>query len=231
MYIVIVGAGDTGTPLIEMATQDGNEVAVVERDPERAERAAQNFDCLVLNDDATNKDTLVDAGADRADAVISTTDEDATNVMVCLLAQELAVPNVVSVVNDTEHMNLYRQIGVNVIENPQRLIADYLYRAIVRPSIVDFMRVGDEAEVFEIEVAEGAPIAGLTLAEEDVLPANSLVVAVERDGGGDPITPRGGTRIEAGDLVTVYSATGATPEVLGVFEAGDGGGSGDDETA
>jgi trk system potassium uptake protein TrkA len=220
MYIVIVGAGDTGTPLIEMATADRNEVAVVERDPERAERAAEDFDCLVLNDDATNLDSLADAGADRADAIISTTDQDATNVMVCLLAQELEVPNVVSVVNDTEHMNLYRQIGVSVIENPQRLIADYLYRAIERPSIVDFMRVGEEAEVFEIRVSEGAPLAGLTLAEagsEGVLPDDALVVAVERNGDGDPITPRGTTRIEARDLVTVYSATGATPGVTRLF--------------
>jgi trk system potassium uptake protein TrkA len=220
MYIVIVGAGDTGTPLIEMATEDRNEVAVVERDEHRAERAAEDFDCLVLHDDATNLDTLADAGADRADAIISTTDEDATNVMVCLLAQELEVPNVVSVVNDTEHMNLYRQIGVSVIENPQRLIADYLYRAIERPSIVDFMRVGEEAEVFEIRVSEGAPLAGLTLAEagsEGVLPDDALVVAVERHGDGDPITPRGTTRIEARDLVTVYSATGATPSVTRLF--------------
>ncbi|MDH5019528.1 potassium channel family protein [Halobacterium rubrum] len=221
MYIIIVGAGDTGTPLIETATEDGNEVAVVERDPERAERAAQDYDCLVVNDDATSKDTLEDAGADRADAIIATTDDDATNVMVCLLAEELEVPTVVSVVNDTEHMNLYRQAGVHVVENPQRLIADYLYRAIVRPSIVDFMRVGDEAEVFEVEVAEGAPIAGLTLAEEDVLPADSLVVAIERNGNGDPITPRGGTRIEAGDVVTVYSASGATPDILDLFERAD----------
>ena len=31
MYIVIVGAGDIGTPLIEVATGGGNEVVVVEQ--------------------------------------------------------------------------------------------------------------------------------------------------------------------------------------------------------
>jgi len=94
MYIVIVGAGDIGTPLIEIATAGGNEVVVVERDPARAEQASREFDCLVINDDATSKETLADAGADRADAIISTTDQDATNIMVCLLAQELEVPEV-----------------------------------------------------------------------------------------------------------------------------------------
>lgn len=220
MYIVIVGAGDTGTPLIEMATQDGNEVAVVERNHERAQRAASNYDCLVVEDDATSMETLVDAGADRADALISTTDEDATNVMACLLAQELEVPSIVSVVHDRDHMNLYRQIGVNVVENPQQLIADYLYRAIKRPSIVDFMRVGEAAEVFEIEVEPDAPIADMTLAaagKESVLPEDLLIVAVDREGDGDPITPRGNTRIDAGDILTVYAGEGATPSVLSLF--------------
>ncbi|EMA13657.1 potassium channel family protein [Haloarcula marismortui] len=220
MYIVIVGAGDIGSPLLEIATAGGNEVVVIERDAERAERASRQYDCLVINDDATVKDTLEDAGADRADALISTTDQDATNIMVCLLAQELEVPDIVSVVHNPEHMNVFRQIGVNTMQNPQRLIAEYLYRAVKRPSIVDFMRIGDRAEVFEITVTPGAPIAGKTLQEansEGLIGGQTLIVAIERNGDGDPITPRGDTRIEADDLLTVYSGEGATPEVTDIF--------------
>lgn len=220
MYIVIVGAGDIGTPLLDIATKGGNEVVVIEQDDERAERAAGQYDCLVINDDATSKKTLRDAGADRADALISTTEQDATNVMVCLLAQELEVPDIVSVVHDPEHMGLYRQIGVNTVENPQRLIAEHLYRAVKRPSIIDFMRVSEQAEVFEITVVSGAPIAGRTLQEADeagLIDEETLIVAVERDGEGDPITPRGSTRIQSGDIVTVYSQKGATPDVTDIF--------------
>jgi trk system potassium uptake protein TrkA len=220
MYIVVVGAGDIGRPLIEMATAGGNEVVVIEREQDRADEAASRYDCLVINDDATSKETLRDAGVERADAVISTTDQDATNIMVCLLTKELEVPNVVSVVHDPEHEGLYRQIGVNTMENPQRLIAEYLYRAVKRPSLVDFMHIGDEAEVFEITVEPGAPIAGQTLQEADeegLIGSETLIVAIERDSAEKPITPRGNTRIEAGDLLTVYSASGATPEVTDIF--------------
>ena len=219
MYIVIVGAGDIGTPLIEIATAGGNEVVVIERDEARAEAAATKYDCLVLNDDATIKDTLKDAGTDRTDALISTTEHDATNIMVCLLAQELDVPNVVSVVHDPEHLNVFQQIGVNGMENPQRLIAEHLYRAVKRPSIVDFMRLGENAEVFEITVGEESSIAGYTLAEagtEGLLPDETLIVAIERNGE-EPITPDGETRIEAGDSLVIYSAMGAIPEVTDVF--------------
>jgi trk system potassium uptake protein TrkA len=203
-----------------MATAGGNEVVVIEREQDRADEAASRYDCLVINDDATTKETLRDAGAERADAIISTTDQDATNIMVCLLAKELEVPTVVSVVHDPEHEGLYRQIGVNTMENPQRLIAEYLYRAIERPSLVDFMHVGEDAEVFEITVEPGAPIAGQTLQEADeagLIGSETLIVAIERDSAEKPITPRGNTRIDAGDLLTVYSGQGATPEVTDIF--------------
>lgn len=220
MYLVIVGAGDIGTPLIEIATNTGNEVVVIEKDSSVADAVAGEYDCMVLNADATIKDTLVDAGAERADAVITTTDQDATNIMISLLAKELDIPAVVSVVHNPEHMNLFRQIGVNTMENPQRLIAESLFRAVERPSIVDYMRVGDTAEVFEITVADDAPLAGLTLIKADekgLLDEDTLIIAIEREGAEAPITPRGQTRIERGDLLTVYSGIGATPEMTDIF--------------
>ena len=220
MYIIVVGAGQIGKPLIEMAAQDRNEVVVIERDGERAEIAAHDFDCLVLNDDATIMETLEEAGGDRADALISTTDKDATNTMVCLLANEIGIPTVVSVVHNADHMDLFHRIGVHTIENPQRLIADYLLRGVTRPAVIDFMQLGDRAEIFEITVHEDAPIAGKTLREADdegLLGEDMLVVAVEQPGDEPPVTPKGGTRIEAGDVLTVFSAAGATPTVTDMF--------------
>ncbi|GAB7012843.1 potassium channel family protein [Halolamina salina] len=220
MYIIIIGAGDIGTPLIDIATESGNEVVVIERDEARANRAADEFDCLVLHDDATTKDTLEDAGAAQADALISTTDQDATNVMTCLLAKEFEVPAILSVVHNPEHMGLFEQIGVNTMQNPQQLIAEYLYRAVARPAIVDYMRVGENAEVFEITVTDEAPIAGKTLreaAQSGLLTDEMLVVAIEREGNDHPITPRGETTIQGGDLLTVYSGVGADPEITDIF--------------
>lgn len=220
MYLIVVGAGNIGTPLIDIATQGGNEVVVIERDRERAETAAGQFDCLVLNDDATVQDTLVDAGIDHADAVISTTDRDATNIMICLLAGEFDVPNVVSVVHDPDHMSVFERIGANTMQNPQRLIAENLYRAVERPSVIDYMHVGETAEVFEIRVGEDAPIADKTLSDaaaEEIIADDMLVVAIERSGDAAPITPRGDTHIEPGDLVTVYSQQGAIPSITDIF--------------
>lgn len=218
MYAIVVGAGQIGTPVIDMLTRSSHEVVVVERDPDTADRVGREHDCLVINANATVKETLVDAGAERADAIISTTEEDATNIMVLLLAQELEVPSLVSVVQNPEHMSLFRQIGANVIENPQRLIAEYLVRAVQRPSVKDFMHLAGDAEVFEITVTDGAPLAASTLrraGDRGVIGDDVLVVAIERNG--EVITPRGESTIRAGDLLTVFSREGMTGDVIEQF--------------
>ena len=63
MYIIIVGAGDIGTPLIDIAVRSGNEVVVIEKDTRKADAVASDYDCLVLDANATTKETLADAGA------------------------------------------------------------------------------------------------------------------------------------------------------------------------
>jgi trk system potassium uptake protein TrkA len=201
-----------------MATNSRHDVVAVEKDEALADRAASRFDCMMLNADATVRDTLEGAGADRADAIISTTDHDAVNIMVMLMADDLGISERVSVVRDPEHMDLFRQIGVNTIENPQRLIAEYLFRMVQRPSVKDFMHLAGDAEIFEIEVTAEARVAGRDLRsadEEGLLPADVLVVAIER--GGEVLTPKGGTVVNAGDVVTVFSKRGFEPDVLNVF--------------
>ena len=66
MHIIIIGAGNVGTPLVDIASRSRNEVVVVEHDKERANEVADNYDCLVLNADATREATLKEAGANRA---------------------------------------------------------------------------------------------------------------------------------------------------------------------
>jgi len=80
------------------------------------------------------------------------------------------------------------------------------------------MKVGDRAEVFEITVDSYAPISGLTLstaADDGLFDEGMLVVAIERDN--EVLTPRGNTEIKGGDLITVFSEKGATPEVTDIF--------------
>ncbi|WP_049925663.1 potassium channel family protein [Halopiger goleimassiliensis] len=204
MYLVVIGAGKTGRSLVELAVEDGHDVVVVEIDEEKANAISADYDCLVLHADATNDGTLQDAGIDRADAVISTTNVDAVNIMVMLLAQEHDVPNLLSVVHEPAHLPVFEKIGVNVIENPQRLIAEYLYHSVQYPGVSDFVELADGTELVELAVDPGSPVADQSLADaksSGELPEGCLVVALQR---GDELYPPDGTTVlSAGDDVTL----------------------------
>ncbi|MFB6183678.1 MAG: TrkA C-terminal domain-containing protein [Haloarculaceae archaeon] len=87
-----------------------------------------------------------------------------------------------------------------------------------RPSLTDFVSLTGGAEVMEISVAESAPVAGLSLSEADtagILQDTVLVVGIERDD--EALTPKGDTRIQAGDIVTLFSRENATKEAIEPF--------------
>lgn len=218
MEIVVVGAGSIGSSLIEMATLEDNHVTVVEKDPSVAHDIEDRYACSVVAEDATDRESLWAARVEDADVVVATTEQDPVNMMVMMLAREMGCESLISVVHDKEDIELFRTLGVNVVENPQRLIAEYIYHTIRRPGIKDFMRVGETAEVFEITVAEGASVAGKSLEEADMaglLPPNMITVAIDREG--EIIVPRGPTSLRPGDRVTIFSDNGASAEVVAPF--------------
>jgi len=218
MYIIIVGAGRTGSKVIELATRDDHEVVVIENNEELAEEVSATYDCMVINADAASKEVLLEAGVEEADALISTTEVDSVNLMISMLGKQYGVENLVSSINDPQHMELFGDLGVNIVESPHELNGQYLYRAVQRPKIQDFMEIAGDAEIFEVTVGEEAPVAGLTVSDADsegLLPEETIIVAIVRDG--ELVIPSGGSDIQAGDVVTLFARNGATDKVTEPF--------------
>ncbi|ADJ15553.1 Lrp/AsnC family transcriptional regulator [Halalkalicoccus jeotgali] len=87
-----------------------------------------------------------------------------------------------------------------------------------RSPLTDVMSLSGGAEVIEIPVMEDAPLAERTVEEavgEGILSEDVLVIAVERED--DVITPRGGTALRVGDVVTVLSREGVQDDLLEAF--------------
>ena len=218
MYVIIIGAGRTGSTVIDLATQDDHEVVVIERDTELAEEVSATYDCLVINADAASKDVLLEAGIEETDALISTTENDSVNLMVTMFGKQYGVETLVSSINDPADMELFEDLGISIVESPHQLNGQYLYRAVQHPAIQEFMPIAGDAEIFEATVAEGAPVDGLSLIEadrEDLLPEETIIVAILR--GDDLLIPQGETNIQTDDIVTIFARNGATSRITDVF--------------
>jgi len=215
MYMIIVGAGTIGARLIDIAIKEKNNVVVIEENVERAKEISNKYDVTVLNRDATSAESLREAGSDRTNVLITTTSDDAVNLMVVSIANRLEIPSIVSVVNEKDHAEFFRKLGANVMENPEDVVANHLYTAVKRPQVDDFTILSNGAQVFRIMVKEEGPLVGKSTSEirkQEIIPSSVLIVAIER--GGNAQIAEGETVIESEDLLTFYSVQRVTDELI-----------------
>ena len=215
MYIVIVGAGGIGKRLTELTLKDGNHnVIVIDKDQSRCEEIARKFDAVAINADATQEDTLDESEVKKADVLVTTTNDDATNLMVVSLAKNKGVRHLISVVNQEESKPMYMEKDVKMVKSPNLVMAEHLYKSIKHPTVEEYMNVGRYAEIFRLPIDPNSKLSGKTI--NDIgLPKKSLIVAVERDH--KFIIPTDDIELFTGDKVTVLAHKDQVNRVAALF--------------
>jgi len=215
MYIVIVGAGGIGKRLTELALKDGNHnVIVIDKDQARCEEIARKYDVVAINADATQEETLDESEVKKADVLVTTTNDDATNLMVIGLAKNKGVKHLVSVVNQEESKPMYMEKGVKMVKSPNIVMAEHLYKSIKHPNVDEYMNVGKYAEIFRLPIAPNSKLSGKTIRQIG-LPKKALIVAIERDN--KFIIPTEDVKLFAGDKVTVLAHKDQVDKVAELF--------------
>jgi len=215
MYIVIVGAGGIGKRLTELALKDGNHnIIVIDKDQASCEEIARKYDAIAINADATQEETLDESEVKKADVLVTTTNDDATNLMVCSLAKNKGVKHLVSVVNQDESKPMYMEKGVKMIKSPNIVMAEHLYKSIKHPNVEEYMNVGHYAEIFRIPISLNSNLSGKTI-KNIGLPKKVLIVAIERDH--KFIIPTEDVELFSGDKVTVLAHKDQVDKVASLF--------------
>ena len=215
MYIIIVGAGGIGKRLTEIALKDGSHnIIVIDKNQLACENVARKYDVVAINADATQEETLDESEVKNADVLVTTTKDDAVNIMVCSLAKNMGVKNLISVVNRDESKPMYMEKGVKLVKNPNTIMAEHLFKSIKHPNIEEYMNVGKYAEIFRIPVKVNSKLSGKTI-NKIGLPKKSLIVAIERTE--KFIIPTDSVQLFSGDKVTILSHKNQVNKVTELF--------------
>jgi trk system potassium uptake protein TrkA len=180
MYIVIAGLSDIGKNLADLLAKEGHEVLVIDRDPVRCAAIAEGSDVMVITGDAGQKSTLEEARVKNAHAFVAAAGDDSENLMLCMVAKEIGVKTVISLVDEAEHTETFRQAGINLQVNPDMVAAKHIHRLISQPYVKDFLSF-ERAEIFEIEIEEGMKCVGQSVSE--LATPNGIKVLVVQRGG------------------------------------------------
>ncbi len=130
MFVLIVGAGRVGSAVAKFALAAGHEVSVMDEDPLSHERldAGQRTTWEDAGGQFTvgtalELDALRQAGVDRADVFIASTDGDNTNLIIAQIAQrQFGVRKVIARVMDPARAAWYSEQGLHTISPAQEAI-------------------------------------------------------------------------------------------------------------
>jgi trk system potassium uptake protein TrkA len=217
MKIVVIGAGQVGTTVVE-ALHDEHDVTVVDLDGSRLNAIAHRHDVTTIEGNGATRSVLQDAGIGTADLLIACSSRDEPNIIAAMLAKKLN-PRIRTVVRavELEYLEAWheRHLDVDLVVSSEIETAYAVSRTLGVPAArqTDVFAEGQVQIVeFDVEREPGASdhgVIGRPLREARI-PRDSKVASIIR--GDSAIVPRGDQSIQVGDRVIIIGSPRAAQD-------------------
>ncbi len=208
MRVLIAGGGQVGALIARRLAREGNEVTIVDPDPERCAALEESLDARVVQGSASRVNVLRRAGIADAQMLIAVTNLDEVNVFACMIGQVEAREQVRVARVRTYEVDEWRRvvaeagIRIDLVIHPEHDLAERVMRVIRLPGVSDVVDFADgRVKLFGMTLEPGSWLAGQTLQQlqEKGPPADSLVALIFR--GAQVIVPHGAVDLREGDHV------------------------------
>ncbi len=209
MKIIIIGAGKVGATLAEHLTSEGHEITVVDANGEALRQVGERLDVMTVEGPGASFDTLMEAGIDTADLLITVTGTDELNLLTCLIGRKVGSCQTIARVRNPEYSamlpRLRDELGLSMSVNPEQDCATEMLRVLRFPSAIriDTLARG-KVELLKLRVEGSSPLVGMKLAELVRFRTKVLVCGVEREDR--VIIPDGSFILKAGDRISIVAS-------------------------
>lgn len=131
MHIVIMGCGRVGSTLAHSVEAKGHSVAVIDVHADAFRRLGPDFTGLTVTGIGFDREVLIAAGIERADAFAAVSSGDNSNIISARLAREtFGVQRVVARIYDQKRAEVYERLGIPTVATV-RWTADRMLRHVV----------------------------------------------------------------------------------------------------
>jgi trk system potassium uptake protein TrkA len=136
--IIIAGGGHVGKRLA-LALENKHQVKIIEKDPSRAKKIANDLDkTVVLLGDCADEKLLQDESIEDTDLFCAITNNDGVNIIAASLAKSLGARKTICLINHTSYTKLLPGTSIDAVVLPNQETLG---------SILKHVRKGDVAEV------------------------------------------------------------------------------------
>jgi trk system potassium uptake protein TrkA len=211
-----MGCGRVGSTLAHILEAQGHTVAVIDRNPEAFRRLGPDFEGTRVTGFGFDRDTLHEAGIEKASAFAAVSNGDNSNIIAARVAREtFGIESVVARIYDPGRAEVYQRLGIPTVATV-RWTADQILRRLLPHGAEPEWRDPTGAVVLA-EVHIGERWLGKLVRELEAA-TKSRVAFLTRLG--EAVLPDGKTVIQDGDLVHVVMRDTDADAVAAVFAAG-----------
>jgi voltage-gated potassium channel len=213
-HCIICGFGRVGRQVARDLRAAGVRHVAIDSDPSNRE-AAEGLGVRYIESEAADDEVLLNAGIERARAVIACVDSDAENIFIALTARELRSDIMIvarASAEDSEKKLL--RAGADRVISPYKTSGSEMARVAVHPQVGGAVQVADY-RMEEIEVPAACEGVGKTIGE---VRGTSVIVAVRRTDGRLEAQPDPQAVVEAGDMLVAIGAPEALESLEGMFQ-------------
>lgn len=205
MKIVIAGAGEVGTHLARMLSNENHDIILLDDDPVKLANVSRDVDLITYTGSAHLFSDLKETGLAKADLFIAVTPSEERNVLACVMSSYLGVGRTIARINNSEYLQeryraKLRNMGVHELIFPESLAAKEIVSSLKYTGTRQLFEFsGGKLILMGIKIRGNAPILKRTFDELSSEMEEIIAVAINRDNKN--IIPDGKDRVEEGDLV------------------------------
>lgn len=222
MRIVIAGAGEVGSHLAKLLSNEEQDILVVDENQEKLNILDSKYNLMTLQGCPTAFATLREAGAGSCDLFIAVTPYETANMVACAIAKDLGAKTTVSRIDtynfmDPDNAATVKHLGVDKLIYPEQLAAEDIITSLQHVWARNWFELHDGQIILAgVKLRVGAPVAGMKLMEFAFDHRNFHVAAIKRNH--EIIIPRGSDSLEVGDILyitTTREHIADLPEICG----------------
>ena len=211
MRIIIAGAGEVGSHLAKMLSQEKHDIILVDPDEEKLKHISASLDIMTRTGSSTSISLLIDCDMRHADLLISVATSEETNITTSILGKKLGAKKTIARIDNQEYLfpkyvDYFTSLGIDYMIYPEKIASRELVGLLEQTGSTDMVNFGGgKLTLFVIKLDKDAPIINKTLLETARELDNQDYRAVAITRNGRTIIPRGEDVFLANDVIYVIS--------------------------
>jgi trk system potassium uptake protein TrkA len=220
MRIIIAGAGEVGTHLAKMLSNENHEIILIDPEESRLKPIESSVDVLTHEGSATSVKLLEDALRKKTDLFIAVTHSEDTNITAAILAKRFGAIKTIARIDNLDYLEpanleFFKSIGIDSLIYPELIAAREVLGLLHETGSTEFMEFsGGKLAMYVQKLDEKAPIINRSLQEISVSNRTDKYRAVAIKRNAVTIIPRGNEQFKLGDMVFVISTHEGIDEMM-----------------